>query len=162
MKRLLTILALSLCAPARAADPVIACDIKVFQIDPDPKGSNIRSGPGSENKVVGVVPMGDNELVVTGSEGKWLRIRHGENVEGTSFFDGEGWVFAGLTGVTARAVTKLHASPDGASPVVGSLAPDTQATVQACSGQWVQVQAGKVKGWMAPNTHCGNPVTTCV
>ena len=162
MKHLLAILALCLSATACAADAVTACDIEVFPIDPDPKGSNVRSGPGAESKVTGVIASQDSELEVTGSAGKWLRIRHAEGVDGTTFFDGEGWVFAALTGVTARSATKLHASPDPASPVVGSMGADEQGTVQACSGKWVQVQTRKGKGWMAPNTHCGNPVTTCV
>jgi SH3-like domain-containing protein len=162
MKRLLAILAVICSASASAADAVTACDVKVFPIDPDPKGSNIRSGPGSDNKVLGLIPSGDSELFVTGSTGKWLRISHAEDVGGTSLFDGEGWVFAALTGVTARSAIKLHASPDPTSPVLGSMGADEQGTVQACKGSWVQVQAKKAKGWMAPNTHCGNPVTTCV
>ncbi len=165
MKRLLAILTLCLSASAaiaNAADAVTACDLEVFPVDPDPKGSNVRSGPGAENKVLGVIASEDSELEVTGSAGKWLRIRHAEGVDGTVFFDGEGWVFAALTGVTARTATKLHASPDPASAVVGSMGADEQGTVQACSGKWVQVQTKKAKGWMAPNAHCGNPVTTCV
>ena len=162
MKSLLAILALSLSASACAADAVTACDLKVFPIDPDPKGTNVRSGPGSDKPVAGVIPAGDSELVVTGSQGQWLRISHAESVDGTSLFDGVGWVFASLTGVTARSATKLHATPDPASPVVGSMKMEESATVQACSGKWLQVQTRKAKGWMAPDTHCGNPVTTCV
>lgn len=162
MKRLLAVLALSLSASAHAADAVAACDIRVFPIDPDPKGTNVRSGPAADSRVAGVIASQDSELDVTGSQGKWLRISRAEGVDGTSFFAGEGWVFAALTGVTARSSTKLHASPDPASPVVGSMAADEQGAVQACKGGWVQVQTKKIKGWMAPNTHCGNPVTTCV
>ena len=162
MKRLLATLVLSLSASAHAADAVTPCDMHVFPIDPDPKGSNVRSGPGAENRVLGVIASDDSELEVTGSLGKWLRISHAEGVDGTVFFNGEGWVFAALTGVTARNATRLHASPDPASPVVGSMAADEQGTVQACKGDWVQVQTKKAKGWMAPATHCGNPVTTCV
>jgi SH3-like domain-containing protein len=162
MKRLFAILALGLCASASAADAVTVCDIKVFPIDPDPKGSNIRSGPAGDTKVLGVIASDESELMVTGSMGKWLRINRAEGMDGTAFFEGEGWVFAALTGITARSATKLHASPDPASPVVGSMAADEQGTMQACSGKWVQVQTKKAKGWLAPYTHCGNPVTTCV
>jgi SH3-like domain-containing protein len=162
MKRLLFILALGLSASACAADAVTACDINVFPVDPDPKGSNVRSGPGAENRVLGVIASQDAELEVTGSAGKWLRIRHAEGVDGTSFFDGEGWVFAALTGVTARVATKLYAAPDATSSVVGSMGAEESGTAQACRGHWVQVQTKKARGWMAPNTHCGNPVTTCV
>lgn len=162
MKRLFAILVLSLSASACAADAIIACDIRVFPIDPDPKGTNVRSGPTADSRVAGVIASQDSELDVTGSSGKWLRISHAEGVDGTSFFSGEGWVFAGLMGVNSRSATKLHASPDPASPVVGSMAADEQGVVQACKGNWVQVQSKKIKGWMAPGTHCGNPVTTCV
>ena len=165
MKHLFAIAALCLCASARAAEPVpgvTACDLTVFPIDPDPKGSNVRSSPGADGRVLGVIASQDAEITVTGALGKWLRISNAEGMEGTSFFDGVGWVFSALTGVTARSATKLHASPDPASPVVGTMGADEQGAVQACSGKWVQVQIKKAKGWMAPGTHCGNPVTTCV
>ena len=129
MKRLLAVLALSLSASAHAADAVAACDIRVFPIDPDPKGTNVRSGPAADSRVAGVIASQDSELDVTGSQGKWLRISRAEGVDGTSFFAGEGWVFAALTGVTARSSTKLHASPDPASPVVGSMAAAEQGAV---------------------------------
>jgi SH3-like domain-containing protein len=62
----------------------------------------------------------------------------------------------------ARTATKLHASPDASSPVVGTMSTEDIGNVQACRGQWLQVQTKKAKGWMAPGSHCGNPVTTCV
>jgi SH3-like domain-containing protein len=148
-------------APATASDSVVACDFNAFPIDRDPKGSNVRSGPGPENRVIATISDQDSEIAVTGVAGKWLRIRHAESVDGKVFLDGEGWLFAALTGVTARSAIKLHATPDGKSAVVGSMPADSQGTVLSCTGKWVQVQAGQVKGWMAPETHCGNPVTTC-
>lgn len=162
MKRVFAILALSLSATASAADAVTPCDLKVFPTDPDPTGTNVRSAPGSDAKVLGAIASEDSELIVTGSLGKWLRISHAQGVDGTTFFDGEGWVFANLTGVMARTATKLHASPDASSPVVGTMGTEDIGNVQTCRGQWLQVQTKKAKGWMAPGSHCGNPVTTCV
>jgi len=156
------VLSLTPAAPAMAGDAVAACDFNVFPIDRDPKGTNVRSGPGPENRVIATISDQDSEIAVSGIAGKWLRIRHAESVDGKVFLDGEGWLFASLTGVTARSAIKLHAAPDGRSAVVGSMAADSQGTVLSCTGKWVQVQAGQVKGWMAPQTHCGNPVTTCV
>lgn len=146
---------------AYAGDAVTPCDIKVFSVDTDPKGTNVRSGPGAEHGVLALIADQDSEMEVTGISGKWLRIRHAEGVGGKVFFKGEGWVFAGLMGVTARSKTVLHATPDVNGAVVGSMVADDSGVVSSCSGQWVQVQAKNIKGWMAPNTHCGNPVTTC-
>lgn len=149
-------------ASATASDSVVACDFNVFPIDRDPKGTNVRSGPGPEYRVIATISDQDSEIAVTGIYGKWLRVRHAESVEGKVFLDGEGWLFATLTGVMARRAIKLHETPDANSAVVGTMLADNQGTVLSCAGQWVQVQAGKIKGWMAPQTHCGNPVTTCV
>jgi len=155
-------LSLILAVPAAAGDAIVACDFNVFPIDRDPKGTNVRSGPGPENRVLATIGDQDSEIAVTGVSGKWLRIHHAESVEGKVFLDGEGWLFASLMGVTSRRAIKLHAAPDADSAVVGSMAADNQGTVLSCTGKWVQVQAGQIKGWMAPETHCGNPVTTCV
>ncbi len=149
-------------APAMASDGVVACDFNVFPIDRDPKGTNVRNGPGPENRIIATIGDQDSEIAVTGISGKWLRVQHAESVEGKVFLDGEGWLYASLMGVTARRAIKLHAAPDAKSAVVGSMSADNQGTVLSCAGKWIQVQAGQLKGWMAPETHCGNPVTTCV
>ncbi|MFZ6658999.1 hypothetical protein [Undibacterium sp. TJN19] len=144
-----------------AAPETVACKLKVFPMDPDPKGSNIRNGPGSENKVLTVIKDSDSEIEVIGSAGKWLQVRQVTGVNGTVYFKGEGWMYAPLTGINAKAKTGLHASADKQSAIAGQIPADAGATVQSCSGEWLEIQYKNLKAWMPPHSYCGNPVTTC-
>jgi SH3-like domain-containing protein len=145
----------------RAQQEVVVCNIKVFSRDPDPKGTNVRAGPGAEHRVVGVIADSDSQMEVTGASGKWLRIRSAEGVDGKSYFKGEGWVSAGLMAVTARYKVKLHSGPDKTSATIAILNMEEQVTMQSCKGKWIQVRWKEVIGWMEPGSYCGNPVTTC-
>jgi SH3-like domain-containing protein len=147
-------------AAAQTAPQVQACRVNVYAKDPDPKGLNVRRGPGPEQAVAAVVTDGDARFEVTGASGKWLRIRQAAGPDGTVYFKGEGWVFASLTGVRAIKAQSLGAGPAGAS--AGRIAADEEATVQSCEGERVQVQLKKTTGWLAAGNHCGNPVTGCV
>ncbi|MFZ6777903.1 SH3 domain-containing protein [Undibacterium sp. Ji83W] len=149
------------CNVAHAEPEVTACKLKVFSIDPDTRGSNIRSGPGSEHKVLATIKDSDSQMEITGSAGKWLRVRQVSGVGGEMYFKGEGWVFAPLTGINARASVSLRASPTAQSAMTGKIPADAGASVQSCNGEWLEIQYKNTKGWMQPGSYCGNPVTTC-
>ncbi|HLM58367.1 MAG TPA: SH3 domain-containing protein, partial [Pyrinomonadaceae bacterium] len=54
------------------------CDLPAYVADPDPRGLNVRSGPGTPFPVVGVIPHKGGSavgLTVTGSSGPWVRIK---------------------------------------------------------------------------------------
>jgi len=138
---------------AQTAPPVQACHVNVYAKDPDPKGLNVRRGPGSEQAVAAVITDSDARFEVTGASGKWLRIRQAAGPDGTVYFKGEGWVFASLTGVRAIKAQSL---------ATGKIAADEEATVQGCEGERVQIQVKKNTGWLAAGNYCANPVTGCV
>ncbi|MFZ6723793.1 SH3 domain-containing protein [Undibacterium sp. Ji49W] len=146
---------------AFAAQEILSCQIKVFPADPDTKGSNIRNGPGSEYKVLAMIKDSDSEIEVSGSAGKWLRIRQVTGVNGTVYFKGEGWVYGPLTGINSRGKINLLTSPDKQSAITGKMPDDATASVQGCKDAWLEIQYKNIKGWMPPNSYCGNPVTTC-
>lgn len=146
-------------AAAQTAPQVQACRVDVYASDPDPKGLNVRKGPGPEHAVAAVIADGDARFQVTGASGKWLRIRQASGPDGTVYFKGEGWVFASLTAV--RAIKTQAGSAGPGTPTLTILA-DEEAPVQSCEGQRVQVQIKKSTLWLAPGNHCGNPVTGCV
>lgn len=86
-------------------DIVTNCDVHAYVIDPDPKGMNVRSGPGSTYKIIGNLPKQDVEGIgvhITGSKGDWVRIdlavEEGGEQERT-LFKGEGWLYGPLLGV---------------------------------------------------------------
>lgn len=188
MRFAILLMALSLCAglalfaapgvaPAHSqgragGEALTRCDVKAYVIDHDPKGMNVRSGPGSANKVIGNLPNQDVEGIVvhiTGSQGDWVRIdlavEEGGEQERT-FFQGEGWLYGPLLGVDGvggiEGGTKLHQEPAERSRVLGRMqAGGDGATVRGCRGQWMYVEHKKVRGWAAPGTLCSNPLTTC-
>jgi SH3-like domain-containing protein len=150
------------CAAAQTLSEVPACHVSVYAKDPDPKGMNVRKGPGSGHAALAVITDSDTKFEVTGASGTWLRISQAAGADGTLYFKGEGWVFAALTGVRAIHAGNLSASPTKSKSTTGKMAADEEGTVQSCEGEWVQVQIKKNKGWLAPGNHCGNPVSTCV
>lgn len=146
-----------------AAEPqaVEVCSFRAYVNDPDPKGLNVRVGPSSSDPVIGVVREPDVDVRVTAARGSWLRINRAESVEGAILFQGEGWVYAQLTAVRSRYRVALRKSPNSGSPAVVVMPPEEEGTVLGCRGSWVKVRFRGKEGWMAPDSHCGNPVTTC-
>ena len=158
---------------ARAgAEATTRCDAQAYVIDRDPKGMNVRSGPGSHHKVIGNLPNQDVNGIgvhITGSQGDWVRIdlavEEGGEEERT-FFKGEGWLYGPLLGVDGvggiEGGTKLYREPTGRSRILGRLvAGEEGAIVRGCRGKWMYVEYKKVRGWAAPGTLCANSLTTC-
>jgi SH3-like domain-containing protein len=153
-------------------DTITRCNVMAYVTDRDPNGLNVRSGPGSANRVIGNLPNQDVEGIVVhinGSQGDWMRIdlatEEGAETERT-FFKGEGWVYGPLLGVDGvgwiEGGTKLFQEPSEKSRVLARmLAGGDGAKVRGCKGKWMYVEHKKFKGWCAPETTCSNPLTTC-
>ena len=145
------------------------CDVDAYVIDPDPKGMNVRSGPGNTFKIIGNLPKQDVEAIsvhITGSKGDWVRIdlavEEGGEQERT-FFKGEGWLYGPLLAVDGIGNgTKLYQRAALKSRVVGKMPGGSEgAIVRGCQGKWMYVEYNKLRAWAAPNTLCTNPLTTC-
>jgi hypothetical protein len=155
---------------AAAAQPVRACDAKLNVADPDPAGLNVRAAPGGS--VIGVLKASQDwvQVHVTGDAGGWARID-----EATLYNDdlptGEKRVFRGVGFVsinmleieTLNAGAELFAAPDETARVVYTTPmSDTEAPktkVLGCSGDYLQLQVGKIVGWT--RGYCSNQRTTC-
>ena len=150
------------------------CDIAAYVVDPDPRGLNVRSGPGKAFPVVGTIPYGGGSAVgvkVTGSTGQWLRIKDAETQEsGETAFEGEGWVFAPMLATETRnytagdpraPVVKLYKAPSIKSAVLTRLPNETEVRLLGCKGDWAQVQFKKVTGWLDPESQCASTLTNC-
>jgi SH3-like domain-containing protein len=145
-----------------AGHPVVeVCSFRAYVNDPDPKGLNVRVGPSSTDSVIGVIREPDVDVRVTAARGSWLRISRAESVEGSILFQGEGWVYAPLTAVTSRYRVTLRTLPDAGSPAVAVMPAEEEGKILGCKGEWVKVRFRGKEGWMAPDSHCGSPVTTC-
>lgn len=148
---------------------VIPCDVSAYVIDKDPQGLNVRSGAGKNFEVIGDLPFRDYTGVgvhITGSNGDWVRIDSAVEEgaeEDKTFFEGVGWVYGPLLGLTAiGGGTTLYQQASLKSRRITRVPDDEgDVTVRGCRGEWLYVEYNKMKGWAAPNTLCSNPLTTC-
>ena len=102
-----------------------------FSIDPDPKGTNVRSAPRADAPVIGhlaprvrVTPVETTGVTfeILGSKDGWLLIRDGNpatdfTLDPANADDGRGWVSGRLVGTTLGAAD-LRAAPRRDAPVV--------------------------------------------
>jgi SH3-like domain-containing protein len=152
---------------------LVPCDCTAYVIDTDPKGLNVRSGPGTDYPIAATIPTHSSvEVWITGSVGSWMSIERAyifaDDGSMTEDVDKKvaGFVFGPLLAVQTLPEglkpIPLFAEPDAASGVITKIPMDTEVTLTGCRGAWVKVKYGNIEGWLGPESHCGNPVTTCV
>ncbi|HTE82328.1 MAG TPA: hypothetical protein VK634_16715, partial [Reyranella sp.] len=106
--------------------------------DRDPKGSNLRSAPRADTRIIGHVPplsnIGQNtwtgaEFEIVGSKDGWRLVHNGERdgdlkLDAVHAGDGRGWLSARLVGTTLR-VAAFRSTPRQDAPLVARLAGDS-------------------------------------
>ncbi len=156
---------------AAVAEPIdttgaIQCEASGFSIDPDPKGTNLRSAPRVNAPVIGrlaprtrITPV---EIVgvtfdIVGSKDGWLLIKNGNPepdfmLGPANAADGRGWVSGRLVGTTLGAAA-LRAAPRRDAPPVADLSgpgmsPESTVVtvIHGCQGKYVEVTASPLKG----------------
>jgi len=183
------LLGLGLASTQAAAAPLettgaTQCEVSGFSIDPDPKGTNVRSAPRADAPIVGhlaprvrVTPVETTGVTfkILGSKDGWLLIRDGSPPDGFTLDpanaeDGRGWVSGRLVGTTLAAIS-LRTAPRWDASVVASFAmPGSSpvsvvvSTVHGCRGKYAEVTGtpinGKtVRGWSY--SPCSSQLTTC-
>jgi hypothetical protein len=173
---LLVVPALFAGTPVRAqetadGEPMI-CNCTAYVIDTDPKGLNVRSGPGTGYPVAATLPTDSSvEVWITGSVGPWVSIERtyifADNDSMTEDDDKKvaGFIYGPLLAVQTRPSglmpIPLFAEPDAASGVIAKIPGEIEVSLTGCRGAWVRVKYGNIEGWLDPESHCGNPVTTC-
>ena len=151
---------------------VVPCDAEAYVNDPDPRGMNVRSGPGGNYRIVGNLPNQDVDGIsvhLTGSQGDWVRIDRATEQGGDPervLFKGEGWVHAPLLAVDGvgglGGGSPLYREPAAKGRVLIRVPVDGGgAKVRGCRGRWMYVEHKGVKGWAAPGTLCSNALTNC-
>jgi len=145
-----------------------SCNVGAYINDPDPKGLNVRLGPGTHYKVLkrlqsdhGVPPM----IKVAAKHGLWFQITEAHNIETNLIFKGPGWVYAPLLATSTRSTSGMHTAlyrtPSKVSPLKHKIPALSQVTLLSCQGNWLKVQYKNQIGWLSPQEQCPNPVTTC-
>jgi SH3-like domain-containing protein len=155
--------------PGDNAQGKVACDLSAYVTDPDPKGTNVRSGPNKTAPVVKTLPNPSDTVVkITGYSGGWFEISRAETVgdDEKVVFQGRGWVHSSLLGLSVGnngfGPPALYTEPSKRSRVLKRLKPDEDAVkLLACKDDWAKVQFGDLTGWLASEGQCPNPLTTC-
>jgi len=167
-----------------------SCEVRAFAIDPDPKGSNVRSAPRPNAPIVGHLKpltrierdtLVGVEFDIVGSRDGWLLIRNGRPEGGLTLDaaharDGRGWI-SGKLAATTLALPPLRSEPrrdapevahlmgDGSGPD-GSWGPYSVAitTVHGCQGGYIDVTVTPPKGKPVRGWSykpCAAQLTTC-
>ena len=153
-------------SPNRSVERQQTCQINAFVIDKDPKGLNVRSGPGSRYDIIGKLPTTTVAVIVdiTAAQGDWVRLSKAQSVEKIEF-QGTGWVYAQLLGTSTRGYgskgVSVYASADTQSSVIGRIPDQRGVKLLGCDQSWALVEYEGLKGWIAREAQCPNPLTTC-
>ena len=140
------------------------CEISAYVIDKDSQQLNVRSAANPRSTIIGKLPI-NTEVEVFASQGNWLLISPLiANVERIKF-QGRGWVYAPLLGISTRGYDKdsvrMFAHPSYHSAVIGQIPSDTQVKLLSCQGAWTLVETQRLKGWLSPQDQCAAALTTC-
>jgi len=160
-------------ALAADAATTVACEASAYVGDPDPRGLNVRAGPGSRHRALAQLHNGDL-VQLSGAQGEWIRIARAES-EGPdgdyqAVFSGEGWVHGPLLAVGAAwnedGYTPVHAQPRADSPLLRRLQYDAigEAQLRGCQGRWLLLEyrgAKPLRGWVDSGKVCVNQRTEC-
>ena len=153
-------------SPNNPADSQRTCRISAYVIDKDPKGLNVRSGPNNSSEIIGKLPTTTIAVIVdlAGSQGDWVQLTKAESPEKIEF-QGTGWVYAQLLGTSTRGYgsngVSVYSSPSTQSSTIGRLPKTTGVKLLSCDQSWALVERDGLKGWIAPDAQCPNPLTTC-
>lgn len=153
-------------SPNRPSESQQTCQISAYVIDKDPKGLNVRSGPGERYKIVGNLPTNTIAVIVnlSASQGDWVQLTKAESPEKVEF-QGTGWVYTQLLGTSTRGYgtqgVSLYPSASTQSSAIGRIPPQRNVKLLSCAQSWALVEYEGLKGWIAPDAQCPNPLTTC-
>ena len=182
-------------APGARAQPLetagaTTCDVRAFAIDPDPRGTNVRSAPRANASVIGhLVPLTrierdtlvGVEFDIVGSKDGWLLIRNGRPEGGLILdaahkADGRGWI-SGRLAATTLALPAFRSAPHRDAPEVARLMGDISgpdgswgpysvaiSVVHGCQGGYIDVTVTPPRGKPVRGWSykpCAAQLTTC-
>lgn len=153
---------------AANAPSAAACDAQAYVIDKDPKGLNVRETPGTDGKVIAVIPLdvdGTTVHMISADSKGWVRIDRAETIMGQVVFDKKGWVSGNMLGTSTRGYgtkgVRLYGGAARGSKVLGTVPPEAEVKVLGCEAEKVQVRYRNLVGWLDADSQCPNPVTLC-
>jgi len=160
---------LTACNPRKPIKNKRTCNVGAFVIDKDPKGLNVRSGPGTKYRIIDKLPttyeIAPVEVRIAASVGNWVMITEARDpAEGKIEFQGRGWVYAPLLGTITGGQSGIwgYTQPNKNSPkLLATLPSTTIVKLNACNGKWIKIEYGNRKAWLAPQDYCPTLITRC-
>ena len=147
--------------------PPGTCDTLAIVADPDPAGLNVRDQPTTQGSTVVDQVHQDKVVHLRDARDGWVLLDQEEDYELESSREVGGWVSTklltvGLAGEAEALGAELKDAPDG-QPAGKVMRVER---LHGCQGAWLEVggkdEAGAtVRGWLAPELQCPNPLTTC-
>lgn len=148
---------------AQTSSKSTSCEIRAYVIEQDAHGLNVRSSPNS-GQILGVLPA-NTDVRVFASQGNWMLISPIDSQSQGIKFQGKGWVYIPLLGISTRGYGKntvaVFVSANYKSKVVGHIPSSRSVKLLSCQGQWALVEKDGVKGWLPPEDQCAAALTTC-
>jgi uncharacterized protein YecT (DUF1311 family) len=154
--------------------PTHRCNAEAYIIDEDPNGLNVRNAPSGNGQIISRIPYrvdGTTAHIIDAKKG-WFKIDGWQEFNLSAKFndDTEAWIYAKLLGldIVGGGVT-LYTQPSTQSPIKGKISPENYKEIKSlldCQEEWllveIKLKGGKrLKGWLAPEEQCANPLTTC-
>jgi SH3-like domain-containing protein len=141
-----------------------SCKLRAYTIDKSNDFLNVRKQPNSQSKILAKLPRNTNVNILKTVD-NWVLIKsvfsEAQNIE----FQGQGWVFTSLLGLSTSGYGKksvtVFRQANASSAVNGRISSNTSVKLLSCQGDWALVEKGNVRGWLAPKDQCAAPLTTC-
>lgn len=106
---------------------------------------NLRAGPGDRYPIEWVYVRRDWPVQVIAHFDHWRRVRDWEGTEGWVH---EKMLTAQREVIVSGGIQGLHQSPDPNAALVARAEPGVMAKLDECRGEWCQIAAGGVTGWV--------------
>jgi SH3-like domain-containing protein len=141
-----------------------SCKLRAYTVNKGSDFLNVRKQPNSQSLILAKLP-GNTEVNVLKTVGNWVMVKpvspEAQNIE----FQGQGWVFTSLLGLSTRGYGKksvaVFRQANASSAVNGRISSNTSVKLLSCQDDWALVEKGNVRGWLSPKDQCAAPLTTC-
>jgi uncharacterized protein YgiM (DUF1202 family) len=141
-----------------------SCKLRAYTIEKGSDFLNVRKQPNTQSLILAKLP-GNTDVHILRMVDNWVLIKPVSPEQQNIAFQGQGWVFTSLLGLSTRGYGKKYvtvfrqANVNGA--VNGRISSNTSVKILGCQGNWALVEKDRMRGWLAPKDQCAASLTTC-
>ncbi|MBN2223867.1 MAG: SH3 domain-containing protein, partial [Deltaproteobacteria bacterium] len=143
-------------------ESIIYCDgLYAYVADTDPRGANVRSGPGESYPIVDKLAYGEKVMIYE-SAGGWVHVCR--NIYGSGY-PRIGWVSAKLLAVTTAlrpcedpsGLVPIYIEPTVSAVIIGWAPENTEFRILGAKATYVKIQYRDVVGWLDSYCYWDDP-----